>query len=135
MFIRTINVLLLLTALAGMAMTLRQYPRYQELRDQHKSLSKLVGNLSIDDPEKIYIAGWKMDMEKKNFSWHMHLPAKTNLISQLSLRLSRQMLASLFPYAIRMQLLLMSPTLQRRCARHQVVASELCHARLLQPTT
>jgi hypothetical protein len=72
--IRWINIALLLAALYGAFVAVREERLRRELSVRHRTLAAEVGYLDIADPDKVHVVALPSD-DPLHFRWRIHLPA------------------------------------------------------------
>jgi hypothetical protein len=72
--IRWFNIALLLAALYGAYLAVREQQLRRELSVQHRTLAAETGYLDITDPDKVHVVALPSD-DPLHFRWRIHLPA------------------------------------------------------------
>jgi hypothetical protein len=72
--IRWINIILVLAALYGAYLAVREEQLRRELSVQHQRFANEVGYLDITDPDKVHVVALPSE-DPLHFRWRIHLPA------------------------------------------------------------
>jgi hypothetical protein len=81
--IRWINIALVLAALYGAYLAVREEQLRRELSAQHRVLANEVGYLDLTDPDKVHVVALPSE-DPLHFRWRIHLPANYEVMWQTS---------------------------------------------------
>lgn len=80
---RTLNLLILIVAIAGIVMSVRIFPKHQRLQEKYRQLSKVVAEFDSEDGQIAAIS--LTTNEEMHFAWRVSLPEGDQFITQSEL--------------------------------------------------
>ena len=91
--VRFLNLLLCLAIVIGLFKWVPQQSKLSRLSSEHQRLTKLYGDLEIDDPRKMYVRAIQTD-EEMDFMWRVYVPQGLNLRNQVEFGQNRHSAAT-----------------------------------------